>query len=262
MRANDDVVCEEFFQGIIFLTAVKQSIEIVVPQEELRQLGIDWTYICDSSQALQLRPGPHRILGDKLAPIYRIFDDTNGAFLHSLFATPPRYCHTIEVSEIITNITVISNPKDIPIRGSVIQTVGIAVPSRMAHARDCNTLSGVRIAVKDIFKIRNVRTSVCNKAYYELYPPASETAECIKLLSQAGAVILGTTKLASFAATEEPVECIDYQAPWNPRADGYQSPAGSSSGSGVAVAAYSWVDIAIGSDSMLQYLQFISKLTL
>jgi hypothetical protein len=31
--------------------------------------------------------------------------------------------------------------------------------------------------------------------------------------------------------------------------DGYQSPAGSSSGSGAAIAAYLWLDISIGSDS-------------
>jgi Asp-tRNA(Asn)/Glu-tRNA(Gln) amidotransferase A subunit family amidase len=91
--------------------------------------------------------------------------------------------------------------------------------------------------------------SACNKAYYELYPPATSTARAIQILYDAGAVIVGTTKLASFAATEEPVECIDWQAPWNPRADGYQSPAGSSSGSGVAIAAYPWLDISIGSDS-------------
>ena len=62
---------------------------------------------------------------------------------------------------------------------------------------------------------------------------------------------MGTIKLASFAATEEPIEGVDFQAPWNPRADGYQSPAGSSSGSGAATASYDWVDIAIGSDSKL-----------
>ena len=107
----------------------------------------------------------------------------------------------------------------------------------------------MRIAVKDIFKIEGIRISVCNKAYYELYPPATETVECIKILEEAGTTIVGTTKLASFAATEEPLECIDSQAPWNPRADGYQSPAGSSSGSGVAIASYPWLDIAIGSDS-------------
>lgn len=112
-------------------------------------------------------------------------------------------------------------------------------------------MSGLRIAVKDIFQIEGIPTSVCNKAYFDLYHdrPPSKTAACIELLTNMGAVIVGTTKLASFAATEEPVECVDYQAPWNPRADGYQSPAGSSSGSGAAIGAYDWLDIAIGSDS-------------
>lgn len=103
--------------------------------------------------------------------------------------------------------------------------------------------------MKDIFHLQGLRTSVCNRAYYDLYPPCSKTASCIQVLVDAGAVLVGTTKLSSFAGTEEPVECIDYQAPWNPRGDGYQSPAGSSSGSGAAIASYDWLDVAIGSDS-------------
>lgn len=110
-------------------------------------------------------------------------------------------------------------------------------------------LAGWRVAVKEIFQIEGIRTSLCNRAYYELYPPATKTAACIEVLRHLGASIVGTTKLASFAATEEPIECVDFQAPWNPRADGYQSPAGSSSGSGAAIASYPWLDIAIGSDS-------------
>ena len=134
--------------------------------------------------------------------------------------------------------------------GDYVQAPSIAVPSRL---RDVMTaarpLAGLRVAVKDIFHIENIRTSLCNRAYYELYPPATSTAGCIKILCESGAKVVGTTKLASFAATEEPIECVDFQAPWNPRADGYQSPAGSSSGSAVAIASYHWVDVAIGSDS-------------
>lgn len=132
----------------------------------------------------------------------------------------------------------------------IAQTVSVAVPSRLRHlASDETPFAGLRVAVKDNFTIQGIKTSLCNRAYYELYPTATETAGCIKLLRQRGAVIVGTTKLASFAATEEPLECIDYQAPWNPRADGYQSPAGSSSGSAAAIASYPWLDIAIGSDT-------------
>ncbi len=132
----------------------------------------------------------------------------------------------------------------------------MAVPSRIKQVKPIKPtdnprppLSGWRIAVKDIFLFKGIKASVCNKAYHELYPPATETAKCIRILQEKGACILGVTKLAAFGATEKPLECVDYQAPWNPRADGYQSPAGSSSGSEVAVASYEWVDITIGSDS-------------
>ncbi|KAJ4402242.1 hypothetical protein N0V85_005352 [Neurospora sp. IMI 360204] len=56
----------------------------------------------------------------------------------------------------------------------------------------------------------------------------------------------------SFANWEEPIEYVDYQAPWNPRGDQYQSMGGSSSGSAAAVAAYDWLDIAIGTDRQVK----------
>ncbi|KAF2831281.1 amidase signature enzyme [Ophiobolus disseminans] len=118
------------------------------------------------------------------------------------------------------------------------------VASKLTHP-----LRGWRIAVKDNFQIQRIRTSAYNRAYFELYPPDSRAAVCIQKLYDAGATIVGTTKLASFAATEEPMECVDWPAPFNPRADGYQSPAGSSSGSGMAVAAYGWLDVTVGSDT-------------
>ena len=92
--------------------------------------------------------------------------------------------------------------------------------------------------VKDNFQIEGLQTSLENRAFYQLYSPATKTAECIKILVRKGAIIVGSTKMTSFAATEEPLECVDFQAPWNPRADGYQSPAGSSNRSAVAIASY------------------------
>ena len=47
----------------------------------------------------------------------------------------------------------------------------------------------------------------------------------------------------------EPTQTIDHLAPFNPRADGFQSPSGGSSGQPSAVATYDWLDIAVGSDS-------------
>ncbi|KAL8683875.1 MAG: hypothetical protein Q9186_000218 [Xanthomendoza sp. 1 TL-2023] len=80
--------------------------------------------------------------------------------------------------------------------------------------------------------------------------PDAESA--IQRLIDAGVEVLGKSKLTSFAAREEPTESVDYQAPFNPRGDGYQSPAGSSSRSAAAVSSYDWLDFAIGSDSRFQ----------
>jgi Asp-tRNA(Asn)/Glu-tRNA(Gln) amidotransferase A subunit family amidase len=130
------------------------------------------------------------------------------------------------------------------------QTLSVAFPSRLSSSKHpTRALNGWRIAVKDNFLLKGLRTSLCNKAYYELYPPTDKTAACIEHLIEAGAVIVGETKLSSMVSTEEPTQGIDFQTAWNPRADGYQSPAGSSSGSGAAIASYEWLDIAIGSDS-------------
>ena len=79
--------------------------------------------------------------------------------------------------------------------------------------------------------------------------PSERTADIVLKTIAAGAQIVGLTKLSSMIGKEEPTEATDYHAPFNPRGDGYQSPAGSSSGSAAAVAAYSWLDFAIGTDT-------------
>ena len=56
-------------------------------------------------------------------------------------------------------------------------------------------------------------------------------------------------KLNSFIGREEPTEANDYQVPFNPREDGYQSPAGSGSGSTVSLASYGWLHFTLESDS-------------
>ena len=50
---------------------------------------------------------------------------------------------------------------------------------------------------------------------------------------------------------EHPMQSVDYQAPFNPRGDGYLICGGSSGGNAAAVAAYDWLDISLVSDSML-----------
>ena len=133
----------------------------------------------------------------------------------------------------------------------------IPVPSRLiCPISSSKPLANVRLAVKDLFDVKGVKTSGQNRAYKQLYPAANDTAHFLRRLLDLGAVIVGKSKCTQFGSGEQPTaDWIETLCPWNPRGDGYLSPRGSSTGSGVAIAAYSWVDVGIGTDSKSQNQQ-------
>lgn len=98
------------------------------------------------------------------------------------------------------------------IAGEQYATLSIAVPSRLS--------CGLRIAVKDLFRLKGLKTSLCNSSYYQLSTPASETATVVQRLVDRGHHILGLTKLSSMIAREEPLDAVDFQTAFNPRGDG------------------------------------------
>lgn len=108
---------------------------------------------------------------------------------------------------------------------------------------------GKRIAVKDIYDMRGLKTGAGSKAYVQLQETASKTAPTIQKLIDLGAVIIGKTKSTQHVSGMAPRDWVDYQCPWNPRGDGYLDADCSSSGSGAATAGYDWLDGSIGSDS-------------
>lgn len=131
----------------------------------------------------------------------------------------------------------------------------IPVPSRWQHRQphgSCASLHGKRALLKDIFDVRGLRVSACNRAYLQISRLASRTSPMIQELIDAGVFFVGKAKLSSLISREEPSESIfvEFPVPENPRGDCMQSPAGSSSGSAAAVAAYDWLDFALGSDCM------------
>lgn len=130
-------------------------------------------------------------------------------------------------------------------------SLAVAVPSRLSFTTSLEKpLAGVRLGVKDIYDIAGVKTGNGNRAWYNLYPPAKQTAPAVQRLIDAGAVVVGKVKTAQFANGEfANSDWVDYHAPFNPRADGYQDPNFSSAGAGASVASYEWLDIALGSDT-------------
>lgn len=133
----------------------------------------------------------------------------------------------------------------------------VGVPSRCYTKKTEELpLAGLRISVKDNFKLAGTKTTMTNRAFTELYPADVETADYVKTLVKLGAAIIGKAKMCSFAAGEEPTgEWVDFHCPFNPRGDLYQSPGSSSAGSAAALAGYSWLDHSIGTDSEILTVQ-------
>ena len=126
--------------------------------------------------------------------------------------------------------------------------IGIFLPSRTPKSA-LRPLQGLRFSEKDAIRLRRLETSLCNAGYLSVTTPSKRTIIIVLRTIAAGAQVVGLTELSSMIGKEELTEATDFYAPLKPRRDGYQSTAGSSSGSAVAVAAYSWPDFAIGTDT-------------
>ena len=105
----------------------------------------------------------------------------------------------------------------------------------------------MRLGVKDIMDVRGLKTTMSSREYAKLHGPRNKTAAAVQKLLDLGAIIVGKTRSTQFGDSEwATCDYIDYHAPFNSRGDGYQTPSGSSSGSGAAMAAYDWLDAATG----------------
>jgi hypothetical protein len=188
-----------------------------------------------SLKGSKVASGPYflEVATGSLYPVYRLYEDFAGAFTEPLIPTPDGGFQ----------------PLSAKIPGSSTLTVG--VPSRLYFTKTAEKpLAGVRLGVKDIFRLAGVRGSNGNRAWYSLYPPSNVTGTAVQRLIDAGAQVIGLQKTSQFANGEfATVEWVDYHAPFNPRGDGYNDASSSSSGAGASVASYEWLDIAVGSDT-------------
>jgi aspartyl-tRNA(Asn)/glutamyl-tRNA(Gln) amidotransferase subunit A len=116
--------------------------------------------------------------------------------------------------------------------------------SEIARGNWRGPLHGVPVALKDIFDVAGQRTSAHSKLRMDHV--ASADAFVVNKLRAAGAIIMGKTALHEFA-TGGP----SFDLPWPPARNPWKRshhPGGSSSGSGVAVAA-GFAPVSIGTDT-------------
>ncbi|WP_085420766.1 amidase [Xaviernesmea oryzae] len=122
-----------------------------------------------------------------------------------------------------------------------------ASSKRLKEGRSLGALDGIPIAWKDLFDIEGLPTTAGSKVL-KTAPPATKDAAVVDLLKQAGMIAVGRTNMSEFAFSGIGIN-PHYGTPHNPRAkDAPRIPGGSSSGSGVAVAA-GLVPVAMGTDT-------------
>ena len=248
---EDDVVSDAFLTDtVIFQGSIKGLKQV---QEELTifstrftdrwTLAKKWspnTFLTVKPSEGAIPSGPYFLgQGSHLFQAWRLYPDTQGSFVSSLLPNE--------------NVDHVFCPLDLSLGGSIYKA--IAVPSRLYSKKsESKPLAGLRFSVKDNYKVAGMMTTQSNKAWCELYQGQTETvtATYVKKLISLGAVLVGKTVMCSFASSEEATDqWIDFQAPFNPRGDGYQSPSGSTTGGGTSLAAYDWLDYSIGTDSRL-----------
>jgi len=199
--------------------------------------------------------GPFFLTMGRLHAAYRLYPDTANAFIMATVESDEVYScesvlevefHSANESCSYQSLNAIAYGETYP------SSLAIAVPSRLYHKKSVDKpFAGTRIGIKDTINLKGLRTGGASRAYTQLYEPRKQSAAVIQHLLEMGFIVVGKTRTTQFADSEWPTcDYVDYHGPFNPRADGYQTPSGSSSGSAVAVAAYSWLDATIGSDSV------------
>lgn len=111
--------------------------------------------------------------------------------------------------------------------------------------KDLGGLHGIPYAVKDLFDVKGLPTSAGAKVLEKNI--ASKDAAAVQRLSRAGMILLGKTNTVQFAFSGVGIN-HDHGTPHNPWGRDHHLPGGSSSGSGVAVAA-GLAPMALGTDT-------------
>ncbi|TPX13845.1 uncharacterized protein E0L32_005789 [Thyridium curvatum] len=236
---KDDVFHPDFLRDVVFSGVASGDITLTSDARDvLKQWG---TLNVGYDVCTDLPNGPYLYYQGVHHSVWRVYEDPQLAFSQSIWPTA-------------------QDSRQVDAAGSGYRGHGIAVPSRSyAETFRASTGSGVlgnssllgrvRFSVKDNFHVRGIKTTLGNRAFFETYPVQQTSSTVVSRLLGAGAHLVGKTHLSSFAMMEHPMQSIDYQAPFNPRGDGYLIPGGSSSGSAAAAASYDWLDISICTDT-------------
>jgi hypothetical protein len=86
-KSDDDVFHEAFLSGVVFHGVGENDVEIEDHARAfLSKLGTIWIKCMpEGSPERKLLPGPYVLLGNHLRDVWRLFDDSNGAFMVTFY---------------------------------------------------------------------------------------------------------------------------------------------------------------------------------
>ncbi|EUC43328.1 hypothetical protein COCMIDRAFT_101179 [Bipolaris oryzae ATCC 44560] len=245
---GDDVFSHDFLGGLYISSRVQSSLDASAV-EYISSFNSTWLFLdplvianttinkVALESSVDLPAGPYLASVDgssiSFATVYRLYADTYKTFLFGAYGANDGEGTHYPVGML--------SPK--------FQDPLIPVPSRIYSWDDPRPLAGSRVAIKDLYDIKGLQTSAGSHAWTVITPVANGTAPSVQQILNLGGVVVGKQKLAQFASGANPWEWQDEHYPFNPRGDGWLTCSASSSGGGCAVAAYDWLDYAVGSDT-------------
>ncbi|KAK3353735.1 amidase signature domain-containing protein [Lasiosphaeria hispida] len=209
--SRDDVYIRNLFLDGVLITNTGTEYSSNRKQELcffLTTPGVKWMVLLKQNKP-ELPDGPYICYEKGLMPVYRLQRDEAKAFLAAL---RPRLGPDRTTPQPFLPLYAAS---------SLFDCTDIATPSR-CHEIMTGANRRLRVAVKDIFRLEGLKTSLGNRSRYDVSSRALQALQS---------------------------SLLQFEAPWNPRGDGYQCSGGPSSGSAAAVATYSWLDCAVGTDT-------------
>lgn len=245
---GDDVISESFLQALYISSSCNgtASMDSAVLDHLLstgtKTVMTSSTVACKGALAIegldQLEPGPYVASvvngAASFAMVYRLYEDRYRTFIFGAYKPDTSSAGSF---------------RPFPINIAKYQDPLIPVPSRIYSWSDDRPFAGFRVSIKDLYDIKGLQTAGGSRAWAEITPTANETAPAIQRLVDLGAHLVGKQKTAQFASGANPWDWYDVQYPFNPRGDEWLTCSASSAGAGCSMAAYDWLDHAIGSDT-------------
>ncbi|EXF81473.1 hypothetical protein CFIO01_07716 [Colletotrichum fioriniae PJ7] len=233
--AEDDVFSEDFLETIILSSNCSSRLDDAATAF-VASVGSQVLMLPASSQlgSPMPPPGPLFLESDgrtvTLSKVSRLYTDTHSDFVHGIYESNGTY-------------------KVLGLTDADWGYPLIPVPSRLYSGANSGPLAGKRIGVKDIYDIKGLKSTLGSKAWTQMATEANATAPSIQHIIDLGGTVVGKQKTSQFASAAHAWEWTDVYYPQNPRGDGYLSCSASSAGGGCSIAAYDWLDFAIGSDT-------------